>query len=87
MFEFDPVKSESNKEKHGIDFIVAQKLWADPNLITVKVDGREDFEDRFVNIGRIKDKYWSAVTTHRGNNIRIISVRRSRKNEVNFYES
>ena len=44
-------------------------------------------EIRFLVIGTINQKHWPAVVTYRGNNIRIISVRRSRIEEVNFYES
>jgi hypothetical protein len=32
-------------------------------------------------------EHWSAVIAHRGENIRLISVRRSRTEEVNIYES
>ena len=34
-FEFDPGKSRSNRDKHGIDFREAQLLWNDPNLLEV----------------------------------------------------
>ena len=87
MFEFDPNKSQSNLEEHDIDFIEAQKLWADRDLIELEVVVEEGSEQRYLNIGKLKGKYWTAVTTYRGNNIRIISVRRSRKMEVRFYES
>jgi len=83
-FEYNEDKSISNKAKHGIDFEEAQKLWDDPDLIEIPV--RTSDEIRFLLIGRISDKYWSAVITYRGENIRIISVRRSRKEEVNIYE-
>ncbi len=35
-FEFDPVKSKANRKKHGIDFLEAQVLWADPDLIVLQ---------------------------------------------------
>jgi uncharacterized DUF497 family protein len=44
-------------------------------------------EERFLLVGRIGEKHWSAVVTYRGRRIRIISVRRSRKKEVELYES
>jgi len=84
-FEFDAKKSRSNKTKHGIDFSQAQKLWDDPDLIEIPV--RITDEPRFLVIGRISDRCWSAVITYRGDKIRIISVRRARKEEVNIYES
>jgi uncharacterized DUF497 family protein len=79
------MKSASNVKKHGIDFIVAQELWDDPDLIEVRA--RCDSEPRFLIVGRIKEKHWSAVITYRDEKVRIISVRRSRKSEVVFYES
>jgi len=84
-FEFDAEKSRSNKTKHRIDFSQAQKLWDDPDLIEIPV--RTTDESRLLVIGRISDRCWSAVITYRGDKIRIISVRRARKEEVNIYES
>jgi uncharacterized protein len=83
-FEFDPNKSQSNKSKHGIDFIEAQALWEDPNLLEVMVTVID--EPRFLVVGRIGAKSWSAIVTYRGDAIRIISVRRSRKKEEELYE-
>jgi len=84
-FEYDNNKSTSNLKKHGIDFVSAQKLWVDPELIEFQVKSED--EPRFLVIGLIANKHWSAVITHRGSTIRIISVRRSRKTEVELYES
>lgn len=84
-FEFDRRKSEGNLAKHGIDFRDAQKLWDDSNLL--EIPARTEDEPRFVVIGRIAGKHWSAVITYRGDDIRIISVRRSRAEEVALYES
>lgn len=84
-FEFDPNKSQANLEKHGIDFIAAQALWDDPNLIEFEINTTD--EPRNLIIGRITDKIWSAVITYRKDTIRSISVRRARKTEVMLYES
>jgi uncharacterized DUF497 family protein len=84
-FEYDDTKSRSNLDKHGIDFIEAQALWLDPKLLELQVTS--EGEIRFVVIGMIKGKHWSAVITYRSESIRLISVRRSRKNEVLLYES
>ncbi|HYA92590.1 MAG TPA: BrnT family toxin [Thermodesulfobacteriota bacterium] len=84
-FEFDPKKSESNKQKHGIDFYEAQELWDDPDFIEIPVKGSDEL--RFLVIGKISGKHWSGVITYRPEKIRIISVRRSRKEEVEIYES
>ena len=85
MFEFDEAKSQSNLEKHGIDFVEAQQLWDDPDLL--EIPAKTSDEPRFLVIGMIAGKHWSGVVTYRGNKIRIISVRRSRTEEVALYES
>jgi uncharacterized DUF497 family protein len=83
-FEFDEAKSRANKVKHGIDFVEAQALWEDPDRL--QVSARTQGEPRLMLIGRIGDKYWSAIFTLRETKIRIISVRRSRTKEVEHYE-
>ncbi len=84
-FEYDPDKSAENKRKHDIDFDEAQRLWADAHL--VEVPARTMDEPRWLLIGKIDEKHWSAIVTRRGDNIRLISVRRSRNEEVEIYES
>jgi uncharacterized DUF497 family protein len=84
-FEFDQNKSEINKQKHGIDFHEAQKLWDNTDFIEIPVKISD--ESRFLVIGKISGKHWSGVITYRSEKIRIISVRRSRKEEVDIYES
>ena len=84
-FEFDSNKSQSNKKKHGIDFSQAQALWDDSDLI--EIPARISDERRFLVIGKISGEYWSAIITWRREKIRIISVRRSRKEEIDIYES
>lgn len=84
-FEFDSRKSNNNKAKHGIDFHEAQALWDDPDLIEVPLETSD--EPRFLVIGKISEKHWSGIITYRSDKIRIISVRRSRKEEVDIYES
>jgi uncharacterized DUF497 family protein len=84
-FEFDLKKSESNKSKHIIDFIEAQALWNDPNLIDIPAKTID--EPRHMVIGKIKNKHWSGIITFRNEDIRIISVRRARTEDVEIYES
>jgi uncharacterized DUF497 family protein len=84
-FEFDPKKSAANSRKHGIDFLEAQALWADPDR--VEIPARTSDEPRSLVVGKIQEKYWSAVITPREDRIRIISVRRARAEEVEIYES
>ena len=85
MFEYDETKSRSNKTKHGIDFVEAQRIWEDPNLL--QIPARTVDEPRYLVVGIIDGKHWSAVITYRGSSIRIISVRRSRIEEIDLYES
>jgi hypothetical protein len=83
-FEFDPEKSKLNKEKHGIGFIEGQLLWEDVDLIEIRAKTID--EEWFLIIGRIGEKYWTAVVTYREAKIRIISIRASRENEREIYE-
>ena len=84
-FEFDPTKSNSNKKKHGIDFYEALALWNDADFIEIPLKTID--EPRFLVIGKILDRHWSAIIIYRSEKVRIISVRRSGKEEVEIYES
>jgi uncharacterized DUF497 family protein len=83
-FEYDPSKSQSNREKHGIDFLEAQELWTDENRLEIPAKTLD--EARYIVVGQIKGKLWSAIITYRGENIRLISVRRARDEEKELYE-
>jgi uncharacterized DUF497 family protein len=83
-FEFDPAKSEANRKKHGIDFLEAQALWDDPDLI--EIPAKTTGETRFLVVAKLSGKHWSAIITWRHDRLRIISVRRSRQEEVEIYE-
>ena len=85
IFEFNINKSKSNKVKHAIDFVEAQKIWEDSNLI--EFPAKTIDEIRFIVIGKIKENHWTGIITYRRGNIRIISVRRSRLEEIKIYES
>jgi uncharacterized DUF497 family protein len=84
-FEYDSDKSAENKRKHGVDFEEAQVLWSDPDLL--EIPARVSDELRWVVIGKMNEKHRSAVITRRSENVRIISVRRSRDEEIEIYES
>jgi len=84
-FEFDKRKSQINKKKYGVDFIEAQALWNDRDRI--EIPAKTIDENRSLIIGKITDKCWSAIITYRNEKVRIISIRRSRKEEVEIYES
>lgn len=85
QFEFDSKKSESNKGKHGIDFVEAQEIWLDPDRVEIpakQVDG----ESRFAVIGKVENEFWLAVITYRKTATRIISVRHPNRRQLKFYE-
>jgi uncharacterized DUF497 family protein len=85
-FEFDPVKSETNKQKHGINFEEAKKLWLDEDR--VEFPARSETEERRAMIAQKENKIWITFFTIRSQAIRLISVRRARKNEERaYYES
>lgn len=84
-FEYDQKKSKTNKEKHGIDFFESQLLWEDPDII--EIPAKLINEPRYLVIGMLNNKHWSGIITYRNENIRIISIRRSRIEEVKIYES
>jgi uncharacterized DUF497 family protein len=84
QFEYDINKNEMNKRKHGIDFVEAQALWKDPDRI--EIPARTVDEPRYLLVGKIGDDHWSAIITYRDEKIPIISVRRSRREEVEIYE-
>jgi uncharacterized DUF497 family protein len=84
-FEFDKQKSRRNRKKHGIDFEQAKALWDDPCLL--EIPARTTDEPRYLVVACLDGKHWSAVITYRGENRRLISVRRARPEEVRLYES
>ena len=84
-FEFDETKNQTNLKKHGIDFVDAQLLWNDPRLL--EIPAKTEDEPRYLVIGVINNRHWSAVITYREANVRLISVRRSRTEEIALYES
>jgi len=82
-FEYDRAKSRKNLAKHGIDFIEAQKLWQGAMVV---FPSRQPGERRELAIGMLEGVFWTAVVTARGvGGIRLISVRRSRKEEIDAY--
>lgn len=83
-FEYDPNKSKSNFEKHGVDFEHAKRLFDD--LDAYRVQATSDVEPRYAVFGMMDGKHWTAIITYRESRIRIISVRRSRGKEVDIYE-
>ena len=86
-FEYDPAKSAKNLAKHGIDFEAAQRMWDNSKTVTLTAPNPGNDDVRYIVLGMIDGKHWTAITTKRGKRIRIISVLRSRKNEEAYYDS
>ena len=82
-FEYDPVKSALNLAKHGIDFQAIQEIWEGK---VIAAPSRSSSESRFLAIGVLAAKYWTVIITLRNEKVRIISARRSRKNEIKYYK-
>lgn len=82
-FEYDPNKSTTNEEKHGINFDTAKELWLDEDR--VMFPAKSDSEEQWAMIALYNDRIWVAFYTIRLSLIRIISVRRARKNEIKQY--
>jgi uncharacterized protein len=85
QFEYDSNKSAINMDKHGMDFKTAQAIWSDPFCREMQL--KHSTEDRYLVIGKIQQQVWSAIITYRDENIRLISVRRARRNEIETYRS
>jgi uncharacterized DUF497 family protein len=84
IFDWNEDKSKINKAKHGIDFETAKNLWLDEDR--VEIQAPHPIGDRKIIIGKYHDKLWAGICTMRDDTIRIISVRRARRREVNLYE-
>ena len=82
IFDFDPNKSRTNREKHGISLEEARELWS---VLAVEIQARTQDEPRFMIIGKIKGKLYSCIFAKRGEVARIISARRSHKKEEKIY--
>lgn len=83
-YQWDEKKATSNLHKHGIDFADAVSVFADDLALTVE-DEHPD-EDRYVTIGiDALGEILVVVFTWRGDDIRIISVRKATRQEQNVY--
>lgn len=84
-FEWDEEKREANIKKHGVDFIRAVKMFANPVL--ERLDDREDYgEDRRIAIGHWQEYFMVVVYTYRSENRRIISAWKAGRDEKEEYD-
>jgi uncharacterized DUF497 family protein len=86
VFTWDEKKRKLNLAKHGIDFADAPAIFEGP-LVTVE-DTREDYgEARYIALGLLTDIVVSLVYSERGDQVRIISIRKALKHEARFFFS
>ena len=85
-FEWDRRKDSANRVKHGVGFVEASTVFADPLSITIPADHAIG-EERFVILGTSnKRRLLIVVHTMRGERIRLISARSATKHERFNYE-
>ena len=86
-FEWDPVKAEANRRKHGVSFSEALSAFKDPLSITVSDPDHSRGEERFVLLGQTQEgDLLVVVHTDRNECIRIISARKANRHEQRKYE-
>ena len=81
-FEYDDQKSEANKGKHGLNFEEGQRLWRSA-VVEYPIKDRDEM--RYLVLGKIDAIPYTAIISYRGSKIRIISVRKSNRQEVKQY--
>ena len=85
-FEWDEDKARINVARHGLDFELVMRAWANP--VFSYPDTREDYgEERMIGFGAIGASVIVIVFTERGSNIRLISARKAKKHEQRYYYS
>ena len=83
-FEFDKVKSEANKHKHGVSLDEARQIWDDAYL---EIAARTVDEPRWIIIGKVRGRLYACIFTRRGESLRLISCRRAREKEAQLYHA
>ena len=87
LFEWNPSKAKKNMKIHGVSFDEASTAFKDTLSLTVYDPLHSEEEDRFVLIGNsFENRLLVVVHTARGDKIRIISARKTTKNERKQYE-
>jgi uncharacterized DUF497 family protein len=85
-YQWDPIKAESNKKKHGIDFADAIGVFEDEWSLTINEQIVGD-EQRLATVAvDFLGHIIIVVYTYRGDEIRLISARPATKVERNLYE-
>ncbi len=83
--EFDSKKDAINQQKHGISLAMAEFL--DWEMAIIEQDSRFEYgEVRFIGLSPLDVRLYTVVFIIRSPNIRVISLRKSNKKEVQRYE-
>ncbi|HTS17550.1 MAG TPA: BrnT family toxin [Verrucomicrobiae bacterium] len=86
-FEWDPHKAERNRRKHGVSFHEAATIFGDPMAVTYHDPDHSVAEDRFVTVGTSRaGRVLIVAHTDRGDNVRIVSARKTTRRERKHYE-
>jgi uncharacterized DUF497 family protein len=91
-FEWDPVKAQTNFNKHGLDFQRAATVFMDPLALTIPDDEHSESEARWITLGKDGTGRYVMVVhtfeplTNDRARLRLISARRPTKAEVHDYE-
>jgi len=86
-FEWDDEKARMNLAKHGVSFVEATTVFGDALSLTIPDPAHSQAEDRYLILGcSHRHRLLVVVHTERGDNIRIISVRRASRRERKNYE-
>jgi uncharacterized protein len=86
-FEWDPYKSNLNLRKHGVSFYEAATAFEDPLSITYHDPDHSFTEERYITVGTTRSGCLLIIAhTYRGDNIRIISARKTTRKERIQYE-
>ena len=86
IVDFDPVKDEANRIKHGVPLAFGVKVFGDAGHIVLPSLRPIDGEDRYKAVGMVGGQLWTAVHVWRGAAMRMISVRRSNAGEQRDYD-
>ena len=83
---FDPNKDAANRKKHGIALTEGDGVLNDPLALTIE-DFSSQGEQRFISIGmNLFGQVRVVVYALRGDDARIISVRKPEPKEIRAYE-
>ena len=87
-FDWDPVKAQQNRSKHGVSFEEAQTAFYDENARLIYDPDHSQDEDRFLLLGLSASmRLVVVIHTYRAGEtvIRIISARKATKQEQRQY--